>query len=245
MKKIVSILLSLIMLFSTSINAFAVSLSRLPISSDDKYDYQILEKNVNLKASLTVEEEEILVIPQNKRITLNGGKTVTVKGGIFIENGGSLIINNGKLVINGGTIISKGTVNIKDKGSLTVKNEGVFITAKDGAFKHTGKINDKNGDVICFGRYAGNGNFSTEILYAVCETVNVFSGEKSVDIYKQCEATALFPEMNLSEEQSNPSGNGTVIYVTFLCSNDRIFRVFFNSALDSGLYSSGGIRLKE
>lgn len=250
MKKIVSVLLIFVMALMTSVSAYAVDLSRLPLTSESECDYQVVEKSFTLKADLIIEKNEALVIPKGKRVTITNGKTVTLNGKLFIEQGGSLIINSGILLINSGAaMFSNGKVYIKSDGILEIMPDSSFVVSSMGSVTQKGKINAalKSACVACLGKYIGSQKgIKTEIINAVSFTeTDVLNGiYEDFKIYTSKGAQKLFPKnIAMNKYQYSPS-SGIETIVRFFCDNGQVIELIIHGGLDGKNGILNGIHIK-
>ncbi len=238
MKKLISMLLAVVMFFAMPVGASAMSMSRLPLAEEENCDYKALEKDVTLKTDLTIEEDEILVIPNGKKITLKNEKSITLNGKLFIEEGGSLIIDSGEFLISGGAaVFSGGKINVKKSGTLTAAADSSMIVSPSGSLSLKGEayIDLESACVVCLGEYSGSPEgVKAEIIGAVsfAETdifSKVFEDYKTYGTDTACE---LFPkDIAINKLQSNPSG-GIKTQIRLFCSNGQTIRLAIHGDIE-------------
>ena len=243
MKKLTSILIVLILTITTAINAAAIDLSRIPTVTPNECDYSILNKNVIVKADLTIKEDEVFVIPKGKRFVIKNNKEFTVNGKLFIENGAELTVESGSMVINeNASVLSYGIINIKSKSELFCMTDSILIVSPTGSLNNWGKIHaDLNSSaVVCLGEGSNLDNgIKADILIAVSyiET-DVFNNiYDNFNTYTAKEAKELFPEnASISDVQYNPSG-GMISTIRFFCDNGQVIELQQYGDINSGKYA--------
>lgn len=130
----------------------------------DGENIAVLSKNREFKYCFVLKENETLVIPAGKTLTLTGG--AKLYGTIYIENGGTLkldyytvlnygsIICDGKFSITGGTFLGcdSSLLYIGKDGEITAIDRGVTTNDKYGTNPLNGRITfDVASTVVCLG----------------------------------------------------------------------------------------------
>ncbi len=247
MKKTISILLMIIVLWLMSVCSSAIDISRLPLVPNRNCDYMQIEKNINLKANLVINESDILVIPKGKKIVLNGNNSITVNGKLYIEHGGNLIVNSGTLILNkGATVLSNGSINIRDNGTLKMLPNANFTVLPEGILLLDGQLDAdlKTSNIECLGNYVGqHQGVKAEIISAVSFVTTAYNEKlEGFASYERDAAQNLFPkEILINKSQKRPIG-GVITTVRFFCSNGQILEVVlygslsgYNSVLMNGI----------
>lgn len=237
LKNILSLLFAAFACIALSVNAAAAKLSALPLSDWDDCGYQSLEKNVTLKTDLVIDENEILVIPNGKRLKLTDEKTVTLNGKLYIENGGSLVIESGELLlVEEAAVFSNGKISVKSGGKVSVSENASLIVSPTGSLSLKGEMyRSLYADcVACFGKYSGSGQgIKTEIISAVSFSRTDFYNSVYEDFktYSADEAKKLFPDIGIDSSQENPSG-GMLSAIRFFCGNGQTVELLIHGELD-------------
>lgn len=146
---------------SVSASAYNIPLQRLGSSiadlpNDEMITTAALKRSRSVKNHLILQNDEALIVPAGRRLTLKEG--CTVFGTIFIEEGGSLAVSGGSLDICG-SVVSDGTLSIGKNAGLSVAEKGELYVSGSGLFK-SGSDSvyfDENSTVACLGETSVTG----------------------------------------------------------------------------------------
>ncbi|MGN1341016.1 MAG: hypothetical protein ACI4WS_12050 [Oscillospiraceae bacterium] len=133
--------------------------------SDEMYAEEaipVLAKSRTLKKNFQLKQDEKLIIPNGKTLTLTGG--ADIRGTIYIENGGRLLLKHGTLSLFGNILcegrihVTGGTLLCHEDSMLYIFEEGKFtaadrgITELDDGYEINGRIDILAGaNAVCFG----------------------------------------------------------------------------------------------
>ncbi len=211
-KLIISTLSVLLFLFVVNFPTSAMGIERLPLKNTG--EITTLTKKVAVSADLNINEDELLKIPDGKRLTIKKGKTLSVEGVLFIENGGQLKIEKGQLKIGkDALIICSGTLNVEKGSEIVMKKGGALICLEKSDFILDGSFSAETLDdftAVCLGNYKGSfKEIGTKALAAVSfkEASWLAENGDNYKTYNGEEIADMIPdEPILSEEQTNAAG---------------------------------------
>ncbi|MCM1335977.1 MAG: hypothetical protein NC084_13440 [Bacteroides sp.] len=179
MKKTLAFLLTIFTIFYldlAAIPAFAdgtIRARHLASSQTDFWrDYKttVLFENVTAKKTVTVADDENLVIRKGVTLRLKDG--ARVDGAILIERGAKLVLSGGTLTVSGGgALLADGTLSVGKKATLSVRRNGELVIGQKGNFKVSDDESLRfasSACVICLGK---------------CDSDNAAIGKKAVAAY--------------------------------------------------------------
>ncbi len=126
-------------------------------TEDDKIP--VLKKSRKIKNCFIIDEDETLIIPKGKTLTLCGGADIA--GNIYIESGGKLVLDKfsvnltGNIMCSGTISVKNGTLYCFDDSTLYVDKNGSFTAADGGGTEEelNGRIGAEHGaNVVCLGK---------------------------------------------------------------------------------------------
>ncbi len=127
----------------------------------DKFDgvsIPVLKKSRTIKKCFQMSDNDILIIPSGKTLTIQGG--ANIDGTIYIEKGGKLVLDKysvnltGKIMCFGTISVKNGTLFCYDESLLYVADGGKFTAADRGGNEKelNGRILTEPGaNVVCLG----------------------------------------------------------------------------------------------
>ena len=195
----------------------------------------VLKKNRVIKSCLEMSENDVLIIPAGKTLTLTGG--ANIKGTIYIEKGGKLLLDSysvdlyGKIVCFGTVEVTGGTLYCADDSLLYVAEGGEF-TAADRGIVESGGITELNGriitdftaNVVCLGTCnIPDPTFASEPVAAVycrqdfggsAKKASIVTTDLAELIKVECNKSAEFSDNDFADEYSIFfSGGACVKYI--------------------------------
>lgn len=206
----------------------------------------VLKKSRTLKNCFQMNENDILIIPSGKTLTLQGG--ANINGTIFVEKGGKVIFD--KLSVNlTGKIVCFGTISVKN-GTLYCGDDSLLYVAGGGKFMAADRGGDENGlngriltdpcaNVVCLGTCnIPDPTFTAEPVAAVyCRMEYDGYSKKTSDV------TAQLPDL-LSVKCNTGLGFGYGEFAdvyTILFSGGSCVTYTANGSLKEGWSNIGGV----
>ena len=178
MKKLVSIIMTAVLVLSLSITAMADNATMVSIgkysSVSNRSDYNFakltyLEKSFLMKNNkLEVKEDEFLLIPKGVKLYLDKG--AEIRGNIYVASGGYLYIRGGDVdICEGGSVYVDGYISISSKNTVALDRGSEIFVNKSGTLKITSDKSlstDSLGDIICIGNTNSNSSMINKKVVA-------------------------------------------------------------------------------
>ncbi len=206
----------------------------------------VLKKSRTLKNCFQMSENDMLIIPSGKTLTLQGG--ANIDGTIFIEKGGKLVLDKfsvnltGKIVCFGTISVKNGTMYCGDDSLLYVADGGKFTAADRGGNETelNGRIlTDHCADVVCLGSCnIPDPTFTAEPVAAVYCRMEFGGYSKKIS-----EAKSKLPDL-LSVNCNTGAGFGYEDFAdvyTILFSGGSCVTYTANGSLEDGWSNIGGV----
>jgi len=238
MKKLVSLLMALVLVFAMS----SVAMAADPVDQSSLQDAFDIGGVITLGGDITVTSN--MTVPAGKEVVLNlNGYNITRVVPVNVSGNQSVIVNKGKLTINGTGTISMdyqgATTNFANPGYFVLSNEGGTLTLNSGVTVHNKTVVEKvihyavdnnstlgdttlniNGATIISDNYVAVRQFANSTTNE--NVVNVYDGEING---KSRALNIQSPNGNVNKATLNVEG-GEVI-----SDNNAIYMYSYNGAI--------------
>ena len=156
----------------------------------DDIKIPVLKKNRVVKNCLEMSENDELIIPAGRTLTLHGG--ADIRGTIYIENGGKLLLDRysvdlyGKIVCFGTIEVTGGTLCCSDDSLLYVAEGGEFIAVDRGVHE----------DGVFNSRITAS-EYSTVVCLGECNIPDpTFAGEPIAAVYYRMDSGGTYKKVS-------------------------------------------------
>lgn len=209
----------------------------------------VLKKSRVLKNCFTMSENEKLIIPSGKTLTLRGG--ADIDGTIYIEEGGKLVLDKfsvnltGKIMCFGTVSVTNGTLYCGENSMLYVAEGGKFTAADRGSDESglNGRVTaEPVSDVVCLGTCnIPDPTFAAEPVAAVYSRVEFGGYSKKVSEVKTDLSDLLSVKCNTGAEFGD--GDFADVY-TVLFSGGSCVSYTADGTIEDGWSNIGGVNVQ-
>ncbi|MBQ8171263.1 MAG: hypothetical protein IJZ95_04660 [Oscillospiraceae bacterium] len=225
------------------------NLSYSQISEDIRVP--VLAKSRTLKKCFVLKENQTLVIPSGKTLTLTGGANIA--GKLYIEKGGKLVLKKyqlnltGSIVCDGKLSITGGTLACFDDSMLFIGESGSFTATDRGVIEQelNGRICCDNGaDVVCLGTTnIPDPTFAAEPVAAIHTRIDFGGAVKKVSPVT-ANINSLLPSV-VGYDSSTELGDGDFAdCYTVLFSGGSCVKLTANGNISNGWSSIGNVNIQ-
>ncbi len=173
MKKVIRLVLAAVvaaLCFCISIAGYAaeVPISRLGSAveaiSEDEESLSATTRSRTVNNTLSVEEQQTLVIRSGHKLLLRSGAQIS--GTLYIEEGGYLAVNGGRLRISG-SVVCNGTISVRNT-EIILRNDAMLYVSEGALLRTRDTLLTRNTDslAICLGEMKSDCRRSVQAAFA-------------------------------------------------------------------------------